>query len=897
MSENLRTLTGLLFKKLDLHTHTPASEDFHGDVEPKDIVDEALRKGLDGIAITDHNTGEWIDRVKEAAEGTELVVFPGVEITCMGGERNIHIIALFDSGVDTRYVNAALAGHDLKPDELGKPEALVKKTPIDVIKTIQEEWDGIAVLAHTNSTGGVLCDMKGTQRTKIVRYPGLLAVEATDFQNEEKRKQHKRVVDLLDGTDPVYRRKLAVYQASDNPCREGGHCLDGIGTRCACFKLEHINLEGLRQCFADPDVRIRQDYELKTWKYPQIKQVKVSGGFLGDQTVEFHSSLNSILGGKGAGKSILIELMRFGLGQPPDHPDILADHKGKLDVRLGEYEFVEMVFIDETGKEFHIKRVYRPLDASSFEDIPYDPAQVMPVLFLSQNEIIKIAENEAEQLGFIDRFFDFRSYKTRIQSMESRLGALDKKMAEGLQAFSVVRQLEAEIASLEIEVSKLDGALKHPLFEKYRFLEQKHLAFEAQSMHIQTLSKAVEATRAKVVEIEIPKAPTTLSDDPALRRNQDTITRAQQAFEKQLTMLTKTLLEYRGDIRKERKAWLPHYERTRQEYEDHVQKSGGDYRALARERVKKVRDLEELNKKLAQEQRKKDKVSGISEQREGMLNSLEEVYRQYTEERQVKCDKFQSDSAGRLQLRILGSSNVDEFRQQLLDLKQGSYLRETEIEDICSGIKPQEFIISLLRYAALEKREGRQPKHLKDVAEKAKIPLQRMTTLAEFLIEGIDYEHLLALQYRAVPLDRPEILYNIGDNNFAPLHAISVGQKSIALLLMALSDGEMPIVIDQPEDSLDIRSIWEDICLKLRKGKERRQFIFTTHSSSVAVASDTDNFIIMEGTATQGRVVYSGSMDHEPVGEEVLQHLEGGIESYGRKFMKYRADKRLKDGR
>ena len=100
-------------------------------------------------------------------------------------------------------------------------------------------------------------------------------------------------------------------------------------------------------------------------------------------------------------------------------------------------------------------------------------------------------------------------------------------------------------------------------------------------------------------------------------------------------------------------------------------------------------------------------------------------------------------------------------------------------------------------------------------------------------------------------------------------------------------------MIDQPEDSLDIKSIWTDVCVKLRDGKERRQFIFTTHNSSLAVASDSDNFLIMEADANKGRVDLTGSMDHEPLGNEVLDYLEGGIETYRRKFVKYDVYRRL----
>jgi ABC-type Na+ transport system ATPase subunit NatA len=107
------------------------------------------------------------------------------------------------------------------------------------------------------------------------------------------------------------------------------------------------------------------------------------------------------------------------------------------------------------------------------------------------------------------------------------------------------------------------------------------------------------------------------------------------------------------------------------------------------------------------------------------------------------------------------------------------------------------------------------------------------------------------------------------------------------MLMIALSEGTAPVVIDQPEDSLDIRSIWNDICSRIRQGKERRQFIFTTHNSSVAVASDTDKFLILESDATQSRVLFSGSMDHLPVSDEVLNYLEGGEKTYRSKSKKY----------
>lgn len=61
--------------------------------------------------------------------------------------------------------------------------------------------------------------------------------------------------------------------------------------------------------------------------------------------------------------------------------------------------------------------------------------------------------------------------------------------------------------------------------------------------------------------------------------------------------------------------------------------------------------------------------------------------------------------------------------------------------------------------------------------------------------------------------------------------------------------------------------------------------------SSLAVASDTDKFIIMEGEAATSKIIFSGSMDHNPINEQVMKYLEGGPDTYRTKFEKYRSQK------
>jgi len=294
---------GLSFKKFDLHIHTPASLCFSDkNVKPEDIVSEALDKGLSAIAITDHNSGEYIDKVKKVAEGTVLTVFPGVEITV--GDAHIHLIALLDKDKNTRDIEDLLTTLGILHDQYGKKNTFVQKTVSEVIEIISgKKFNGLAIAAHIDSTNGIFDSMEGGARKEVIQNHRLSAAEAIDYN---------KVYKFLDGSDPYYQRRLAVYQSSDNPYLDkdgkiivngdhsGEHSINGIGYRYSYFKVdENISIESLRQCFVDPLVRIRQSFGYKEKIYPYIEKVKINSGFLNELDLDFHHGMNSILGAKG----------------------------------------------------------------------------------------------------------------------------------------------------------------------------------------------------------------------------------------------------------------------------------------------------------------------------------------------------------------------------------------------------------------------------------------------------------------------------------------------------------------------------------------------------------------------------------------------------------------------
>lgn len=148
-------MTWARFWAVDLHVHTPASQDVdaetYGGDSPEDVVQAALSAGLDAIAITDHNTTAWCEAV--AAAGTEcgVMVLPGVEISTSEG----HLLAIFEIGTPAQEINDVLVRLGIKTADHGK---LNISAEVGFERAAQEvtEAGGLAIAAHIDRTKGLL---------------------------------------------------------------------------------------------------------------------------------------------------------------------------------------------------------------------------------------------------------------------------------------------------------------------------------------------------------------------------------------------------------------------------------------------------------------------------------------------------------------------------------------------------------------------------------------------------------------------------------------------------------------------------------------------------------------------------------------------------------------------
>ncbi len=101
----------------DLHIHSGLSPCGENEMTPNNIVNMSLIKGLDIIAVTDHNTVENYPAIKIVADKAGLKVLPGIEIA---SREEVHILAYFRTYEDAKIISDRL--YQALPDIKNKPE-------------------------------------------------------------------------------------------------------------------------------------------------------------------------------------------------------------------------------------------------------------------------------------------------------------------------------------------------------------------------------------------------------------------------------------------------------------------------------------------------------------------------------------------------------------------------------------------------------------------------------------------------------------------------------------------------------------------------------------------------------------------------------------------------------
>lgn len=140
---------------MDLRIHSPASLGYMN-IEGIDTAPALVRlakvKGLDVIAVTDYFSGEYIDRIVDAAKGTPLIVIPGVVIrTALGACADVILSCLFPEGTDSQAIENFLVELGVPEDKFGDRSFVLREDFAKILQTV-ERFGGVALPSRMDKT-------------------------------------------------------------------------------------------------------------------------------------------------------------------------------------------------------------------------------------------------------------------------------------------------------------------------------------------------------------------------------------------------------------------------------------------------------------------------------------------------------------------------------------------------------------------------------------------------------------------------------------------------------------------------------------------------------------------------------------------------------------------------
>ncbi|MEA3351069.1 MAG: PHP domain-containing protein [Chloroflexota bacterium] len=895
---------GLQFRNVDLHVHTPASECFiEEDVTPDDIVKQALDVGMDAIAITDHNNAAWVDRVKEAAQGTELTVFPGVEITVQPG---VHVVALFPEARTGAHINDLLSELGIGVDERGSSKVMVTRYGIQEVISIIQSKDALPVLAHIDDIKGAWHELKGQTRIQLWQKAPFAAVEIVGNSLPDEI-----------GRSP-YTREPAYYWASDNPHPEQPtkHSHKGIGVRYSCFKLdEPITWEGLRQCFDDPEVRIHRG-EPMGFVHPVLERVQINGGFLNGLDVELRPALNCVIGGRGTGKSAFLEIIRHTLDAP-----IRTEQNEREARKLLENTFppgARAIINFKVGNvRYRVERtsgrepqVFR---ADQDDALLIAPSDLLPVQVYGQKEIYLISLKPEFQLRLIDNYVvdalkplkeeevrllrDLRTNANDIMHLENVIDASQEQLAQ--------------LGAIQEEIRRMEELDFVERVKDKEYYEREKRLLEESDAQVQNVIKALDnfvSAHKLDADFLANDAIDELPNREILQTQRKLLVKINADLKRNIDAIQRDVSQEWATGEAKRKMWQTGYAEQEKAYKAvlrELAKEGeiGPDRYIQLQQ--RQSELESLSRKV---EKYRDDITELNENRQQSLKKLRDVRRQQYQVRRKKA-KYLTKSLNKVRITLWPEGHRKAYKEYLRELFQGLRVFKDTSDELAevTAAEPE-------RKAQRPAKINGETKYLIaeiphyldpiDLAAAIRVEQQRddedesnLETLFNVdsdamrrNMAGVSQLQLFELEVFPVS-DLPiiELQVKSGDLGYRQLDKLSVGQKCTALLTIALLESSAPLLIDQPEDDLDNQFIFEQIVKTLRQEKEQRQFLIATHNANIPVSGDADLILVFEAGKEHGQIAEGGigSLDIETVKNFVTDVLEGGSIAFRIRKEKY----------
>lgn len=822
------------------------------------------------VGLTDHWRARSSESLRTAATAAGITVLPGFEATSHEGA---HLLVLFEPDTACEEVERRIGecGHDFISGG-SNPGRL---TFVELLEQARG-WGATVLAPHIGAeVNGLLGKLSGKTRVQAWTHPDLHAVDLSGTELDTGQR------DIVEDRLPQYHRShvLAVLDAGD----VNGAVAVGRTASTSWVKLSSRTAAGLDLAFRSPQTRVRREDPRDT-AHPRLLALAWEGGFLDGVRLHLNEGLNVLIGGRGSGKSTVLESVRFVLGLEPVTERGRKQHREVVDKVLGSATKVSaLVACGEPALcRYRIERtvgspsnVYDGTSGALLQSTPHD---VLPsVDIYGQRELAEIADDKGHQARLLASLLP-----SSARPVDDGLrAALEDNRRDLLRVAEELDRIEERLARLPVIREQLQRMTDSGVPDRLR--HQRVLQQEDRVLEV-ARERGDEAQQALVPLREARLLDRTFLSQPALDGlpHADLLSEVDaallaltQALGRALEQADAGLRAYRAALADVQERFARSTERQRSEVDARLRElkaqgiDGAAYLQLERalagaepleaERARWVQARDELRRRrhelvVAIEERTAQDVrrlAGVGKQLSGQLHDVLRV--------QVR----QQMDGGALQalVREHVPGRLDKVERALTGVTSGRALADT-------GRSGADALLSIL-------------------GDVPRAQLDKLVAAGEAL-------WLRAEEQVAEP--RPVIELNIGDAEqpvWQQLESLSSGQKATALLLLLLSRSDAPLLVDQPEDDLDNAFVSTSIVPRLRAQKDQRQFLLCTHNANIPVLADADLIAALdvqhEADGMRARLPErrTGSLDAPQVQVLVEELLEGGREAFEARRYRY----------
>lgn len=842
---------GAEWRKWDLHLHTASSFDYkyNGDDADRKLIGTLKSNEISAVAITDHFV---IDKVRinnlralASAMSYDVVFFPGVELRTDKGGSNIHPIIIFDNNINLDDLSEDF--NSFKRNEAkDKDNNETIRWDFDDIVNFSQKHNGIITIHAGNKKNGIDEQISNVLPVKIATKDEYAqTIDVLEIGKIEDIDEYKIYKFPKIGVKPM-------IMGSDNH-NPNKYPNDHNSSLFTWIKADPT-FEGLKQILYEPTERVRIQSEDPTFdreKFPFTKisipiQTKV---FVEEDDIYFEPSeiplnnnLVSIIGGRGTGKSQLINYLAasFNRGKQPNKynlsTDIVVSRKASItedsiDFRVQDSPNVPFMYIAQNQikelvekKDDFSRNILETIGVTDAYGLSVGYSELSEMTVNEYHRIIKIlnadGETSKERKDFINK--EIKRYSDFIQNITSEQ---NKKKLEGYK--EKVDKLH-KIKSWQENVTQLYEKINIFAKETNTILQKWNEQLVKTGISIPLID--VQSTQDSLRDIFLPR----LSD-------------AYDKTKKEIENTKNEFRDYKGDLTT-------------------LLSNVSSYQSKLSELIKQKEAFE-------QEERKYQTLS--SESFKNLGSKIQKSIEDYTELIRKKWSEFKGENDA-----------IDPKKKELLNI---ILQKDLDVEAIVTIDTEQMY--NLL----LEKLDGRSY-NIEKLSQL--IGIKTVEDFYSFVCQESSV-HVFSSQIREDL--RKQILYlfykhytdfiSIGVRvtlNKKPITKLSFGQQGTIYLRLQIAANMFSetIIYDQPEDDLDNDFITNELIPIFRKIKLYRQIIIVSHNANLVVNADSEQVIIANNV--DGKLSYlSGSLEDPIINAEVCRILEGGKTAFEDRERKY----------